>query len=150
MLMTTGSLGRAGSLSVLAGSIAINIATYGALGSIVELLVKGSPTTRRVGFTALLVIFVVTMPIAMILTLPYFRMWDRTGTLGFLWVPAEAMTRALTSSCPHPGDGSFTCPNSQGGHDRLFFASFYLVYLPVGLALVMGARACIRRRRHQY
>jgi hypothetical protein len=52
-----------------------------------------------------------------------------------LWAPALALQSALESTCSRPSSGTFICPFGQGQHNRLFFASFFLAYFTIGVAV---------------
>jgi hypothetical protein len=63
-----------------------------------------------------------------------------------LWAPPLALQSALESTCARPSSGTFTCPYGQSQHNRLFFASFFLAYFAIGVALA-GIIVAIWRRR---
>jgi hypothetical protein len=63
-----------------------------------------------------------------------------------LWVPAERTRDALQLLCSGPPGSSLVCPYSQGEHNQLFFTSFYLVYIAIGLLIIALGLAFSRRR----
>jgi len=92
--------------------------------------------------TLVSVLFAVLLPFAVI----------TLGMLGphvlrrFLWAPAELTRDTLQSLCSGAPGSSFVCPYSQGQHNHLFFTSFYLVYLAIGLLIIALVLAFSRRR----
>jgi hypothetical protein len=91
---------------------------------------------------------IVSVPFALLLPLAVLTI----GMLGshvlrrVLWAPAERTRDALHSLCSGAPGSSLVCPYSQGEHNQLFFTSFYLVYLAIGLLIIALVLAFSRRR----
>src|SRR5262245_29292008 len=84
------------------------------------------------------------LPVAVFFLGAYSYSWGAHGVQQVLWAPAEATQHVLESTCTRPGSGSFVCPFGEGAHNRLFFSSFFAVYVLIG-ALIAFAVIGIRR-----
>ena len=76
----------------------------------------------------------------------FLGLWGPDAVQQLLWVPAESTRDALQSLCSSPKGSSFVCLYGEGQHNRLFFTSFYFVYLAIGL-LIAGALFALRGKR---
>ena len=90
------------------------------------------------------VLFAILLPVAIF----FLGAWSPRALQRVLWVPAEVTQDFLASLCASPPGSSFVCPYGQGQHNRLFFTSFYSVYLIIGL-LFAGAVVMLRRLRRR-
>jgi hypothetical protein len=88
------------------------------------------------------VLFAVLLPVAIFLL----GMWGPEQLQRLLWIPAEFTRDLLESLCSSPKGSSFVCPYGEGQHNRLFFTSFYSVYLAAGM-LIVCAVLVLRRTR---
>jgi len=92
-------------------------------------------------------LFAVALPGAIFFMGAYSYSWGAHGIQQILWAPVEATQHGLESLCTAPESGSFVCPYGQGAHNRLFLASFFLVYVLTGAAIAWAFVAHRRRRR---
>jgi hypothetical protein len=90
------------------------------------------------------VLFAALFPFAIL----FLGMSGPDGLQRLMWAPAESTRDALLSLCSGPQGRSFVCPYSQGQHNRVFFTSFYFVYLCVGMLIagLVVALLAVRRR----
>ncbi len=90
-----------------------------------------------------LVLFAVLLPVGVF----FLGMWGPDALQRILWMPAESTRDMLASLCDSPKGSTFVCPYSQGQHNRLFFTSFYSVYLIVGILFAVAVVALRTHRR---
>lgn len=65
-----------------------------------------------------------------------------------LWAPPLAIQSMFEASCTRPLSESFACPYGQGAHNRLFLASFFLAYFPIGVAVTgLAFKLLVRQKR---
>jgi hypothetical protein len=88
------------------------------------------------------ILFAVLLPVAIF----FLGTWGPDALQRLLWLPAEFTLGLLESLCSSPAGSSFVCPYSQGQHNRLFFTSFYSVYLVVGI-LIAAVVIVLRPKR---